>query len=875
MKYIESNFSYLRETKLKKYYDELVKAECAVERFPRISKIIIRRVVEDLLRFIAKEKNIDTNICMNTLIQNIKFNFDFLFPQEIYNKIDIIRFNGNEPVVNNNISNRIIKSPIELLEITHNILCCYLKETEPQSMIKIKDLTFTAPTTIEYDRIELKKLRKEILLRKNKIDDLRIKVIELGNQSKSIRELTNIIIATREEKVNLESMEKILVSKINRYNIELVNLDENYEMYIKGFNQLKKECYDNNELLIIKEDQLLRAELENQEVRNLIKSLEEQDREIAKQVDIIDGQLEQIRKLYESSLNKSNTYQDIIETIEFSYDDKLKTELQFQKTSVKMEVEFEDRKFNEVIAIYNRNIDDLKRKIKIFKEILSEKIKKEIKFEEFYRGFLNLDGKQLRIIYSMIVNNKKTQVDKSKELLLKKVNEQSFNDSLNERLESLKNISDDNIRLFLYYKLIKVGDVRFGSMYNKRKFINTLDRMIEKSYGILTTEKEFRTGYNKLESIVMYYLEKVMRNLKNRYSNIQIHEELIDDIFNVIRMLNSCATEIIHNKIDVKSAPDDILKAAIKKEPFAFLEIIIDFAGIELYYKICNIIFKFSQLIVKSYSSSLVNNELSLLRFLNGPFLMLVFMSSEGPILNKKQDEKLLALIVMEILIVEFNSKDKKVDLIRYDKMVELWKHKQQKYNDIFIEKQDKEHVVKLLSKERCDLEIKYNKAVGNYNELNYMYNNYNEKFKSIVLNSNKGTLLSSYAKYIGLIDKKLEAENRISEAKSKLGTFKSVLSPELWKSHSDKIRSESEIVEAEKMLILEAKNSPHFQEEYQVFEKLKKEISKAKNILDEEKHSLDEKIVSINELKNKIDELDNQLNIIKDIYVDMEEGYY
>lgn len=34
---------------------------------------------------------------------------------------------------------------------------------------------------IEYDRIEFKKFRKEILLRKNKIDDLRINVIELGN----------------------------------------------------------------------------------------------------------------------------------------------------------------------------------------------------------------------------------------------------------------------------------------------------------------------------------------------------------------------------------------------------------------------------------------------------------------------------------------------------------------------------------------------------------------------------------------------------------------------------------------------------------------------------------------------------------------------
>lgn len=68
MKYSESNFGYLREIKFKKYYDELVKVECVVERFFRISKIIIRKVVEDLLRFIVKGKSVDINICMNMLI---------------------------------------------------------------------------------------------------------------------------------------------------------------------------------------------------------------------------------------------------------------------------------------------------------------------------------------------------------------------------------------------------------------------------------------------------------------------------------------------------------------------------------------------------------------------------------------------------------------------------------------------------------------------------------------------------------------------------------------------------------------------------------------------------------------------------------------
>lgn len=58
-------------------------------------------------------------------------------------------------------------------------------------------------------------------------------------------------------------------------------------------------------------------------------------------------------------------------------------------------------------------------------------------------------------------------------------------------------------------------------------------------------------------------------------------------------MLNLCVIEIIYNKIDVKNVLDDIFKVVIKKELFVFLEIIIDFVGIELYYKICNIIFKF------------------------------------------------------------------------------------------------------------------------------------------------------------------------------------------------------------------------------------------------------------------------------------------
>ena len=51
MKYNESNFTYIKVTSLSKYYPDLSKAECACEDFPRMTKIIIRKVLESFIIF--------------------------------------------------------------------------------------------------------------------------------------------------------------------------------------------------------------------------------------------------------------------------------------------------------------------------------------------------------------------------------------------------------------------------------------------------------------------------------------------------------------------------------------------------------------------------------------------------------------------------------------------------------------------------------------------------------------------------------------------------------------------------------------------------------------------------------------------------------
>lgn len=90
MEYIESNFGYLKGTKIEKYYDHLIKAEFLCEYYPIVTKIIVRKVIEMLLRDIAQDSGMDMNLSALTLLNSIKLKSNISFSEEIYNSIEII-----------------------------------------------------------------------------------------------------------------------------------------------------------------------------------------------------------------------------------------------------------------------------------------------------------------------------------------------------------------------------------------------------------------------------------------------------------------------------------------------------------------------------------------------------------------------------------------------------------------------------------------------------------------------------------------------------------------------------------------------------------------------------------------------------------------
>ena len=191
--------------------------------------------------------------------------------------------------------------------------------------------------------------------------------------------------------------------------------------YISNFEQLRESCIEIQELIFNTESRLVKAEIQKQELKTLVMEMEEQDEIIRKTEQVLESELSAVRQIYENLVNLSIEYQDILETIEFSYDKKLHKILEGKINNLTMKISFEDRIFNENIMNYTKGIGDAKRKITKFKELINEKIKRELKYKPFYSGFLKLQDRELRIIYTIINNMKNISalISKSKDFTVK------------------------------------------------------------------------------------------------------------------------------------------------------------------------------------------------------------------------------------------------------------------------------------------------------------------------------------------------------------------------------------------------------------------------------------------------------------------------
>ncbi|WP_160683454.1 hypothetical protein [Clostridium sp. C2-6-12] len=877
MVYNESNFAYLKSTSLEKYYNELVKAEYICEYCPKITKMIIRKVAEAIVKSIGEKHNIESNVAVWKLIDNIRESSNFSFPDEIHNAIELVLVNGYEHASYYNRNKKISRHPIEVLENIHEILCWYLKNIELKKNLSIEELNFKAPSTIEYQEKEIKMIKEDISLKDNQIRNLRQKLMEVESSLDDIRKLNEIIIGIKEEKIELENIEKLLSEKLKSQKYIVAEVEKNYSLYIKKFEHLEESCKEIQELIFNTESRLVKAEIQKQDLKTLIGELEEKDDIIIKTEQSLNEELHGLREVYENLIKLSIEYEDILETIEFSYDNELHKILESKINNLTMKISFEDRIFNENILDYGKNIGDAKRKIRNFKEILNERIKKEMKYEPFYTGFLRLEGKELRIIYA-ICNSVSTLISKSKDLMLK-ASEDRFLELINKNLIELKNINDNEIKLIFYYRLVKLCQNTSGRINNRREFIHTLDNIVDKAYEVLMDKKDFKGRINKLDAINSYYLGKSIVYLKNKDVDLKISDELAEDIYNNVIAAKEIPENLdkikpYYDKLDLNNMSEKAFKSFIKAHPFEILLIMVEFEVGRNYEIIAQVIFEVEKVIVQKPALKIYGEDALGKNFFKKYFTIVIFLVKGG--INYKQQKEILPLLVNFIVIIKLMfSKEYEDDLESYNNLVELWKHKQEKYNDIFVQKEDKESELEGLIKEKNKLEENCTALSNSYEEACKSYENYTEEFKQIVMNSEKRVLLPSYMKYDDIRIKKEAAENHLNKAKDKIGTFKRLLSPEVWVDQASKLINESNMMDLEKALIEEAKQKLYFQKDYEVFAQRKEKVNEAAELLEKEKEKIKQKEIEINQAKIKIDEFNQLLSNMKNAYLDIEEGYY
>lgn len=884
MGYDEKNFLYLKGTNIEKYYDDLKTAEYIFDDYEEVTKIILRKVTEDILRNIARKHNMACNTDIDSLINNIKCNCDIKFPEKICNYVDIIRINANryESFDNYNINIDFKKHPIELLKIMDEFLKWYIKEVELQQLTEISNFTFKDPNTVSFKNNELKKIRTDISLKDTQINNLRMKIIELGSKSKSVIQLNNIIMAIKEEKSHLEGKEKLLSKSLYEQKTRILKIKEDHYNKIKKNEELKKSYKEIENLISNQEAKLVKAELENQDLKRMIKCLYEEDDSILRKEMRIKEQLEQIRKSYKTGLGFSKKYKDILNTIEFSYDEQVKKELEAQKINTEIQMNFEDKEFNELINDYEKNIIDTKRRVEIYIEILKDKLNREIRYKEFYKGFLNLSGNPLRIMYILSTNfDEKNNVAINFKDSFLKSNKDKFEEYIEQNTIKLKNISDEEIKLILYYRLIKLTNVPIKSLYNRKYFIETLDSIVDKGYEILNVNKTSKQNINILETIRRYYLEKTLINIKNicLSKNIKIENILTENIYKNIQKLSKDKIEIIYKNLHIEILSEETIKRAINDNVFGIISMIASFESIQTYKLAYNYVFIIFKIIENNYLDFKDDiNETSILDFFNEKIMMNLFMLEAKTRFNKFQikREQILLLFIMQIIIGEINFNNEDSDLKSYEKIIKAWKSKQQIYSDVYLKKKRDQEELESVSLNIKKSEINNEQLEQAYMKLIKEYEEKQEDFLKIVLNSNKIKLLPSYLQYKNL-DNSKETENmkNVKKTNNRYGVLNNIFTGEIWDKHKKNFIDNLKLDSVETLLLEEAKVSKYFKDEYQVLLDLKEKIEELKILIDKSKKELEEQRYSANVVKNKIMDCEKRLNIMKELYLDIEEGYW
>lgn len=886
----ESNFFYVKGTDLDHFYKDLKAAEdnyvddigSTVLKLGKLNEIFAKKVLSyENIEYDSSDTCTDIIYKIRTGVINTKFRDNLSEKLKIIDYMNELRVERNfeihadedkltssEYIFKRNTSSK------EMLMKMHEILKWYLIDLTKQ-ISYMDEMKFEDPSKFNIHKNEIKKKEEEIYYIKRQIEDLngllkqseQEKINNEADLEKMSRSVSRLELQKEELANRLKLYENELADirakadeEINRSRSTLNRIVNDYEKRIDTISsekeakirELRDEYNNTNEKLKEKERYLIKSEEENLKLKNEIKKLKENNEdelskkinEICAKEEAVDIQLNKLRKLYEECFNTTRKYQELLKESEKCIKRNENDKFVPQKKLIKAEIKVQDRDFDSSLNGYREKVEETKEKVEYVNEIINEKIFNSGEFKDFYKGFLEVDGDKLRLLYTMIskISMSSIIINKSKEIIFNS-KEDELMDYIERKSESLKVLSDGEIRLKIYYRLLNLCGCSAEPVYDKRRFMSALDNVINTTYSMFESRGDFDSGEDKVKSINNYCMEKVINYFMKRNIDENKPEKanLIDNIYISFSKLPYDKKEEIRTKLKLDSISEPFLKREINVNPKGFVTTVLSSGGF------------ISILLTDSFMTSIsdVNN---------------------GLILNQGQklQKQIIPLFIMQLSYLSRDLNLNKINLDNYEQMISVWRNKKSEFDNISMQVNIKDKVLNSLLKDKEENEDKLKKFKAVESSLYNTYGIKSDEFNKFVLDSEKKVHLPSYDSYSAAQDKNKEAMENIKNERQKLGLVKSIFSKEMWKNQSSRLVNDINISAIEKTLIKEATESEHFESEYSVIKKLKNDIDKTAAIINKIKSEIDDKEKRIREASLSIDELKKKSSDISREYPDI-----
>lgn len=480
------------------------------------------------------------------------------------------------------------------------------------------------------------------------------------------------------------------------------------------------------------------------------------------------------------------------------------------------------------------------------------------KYPDFYKGFLSLQGYELRVVYAFLKSLSLGSIflNKSRGIFLKSQRKE-FIKFIEKEVEELKKYPDNILKLKLYYILLKLTNTPSASVADKATFDKSLDSIVEKAYFIIEKRDAFNGKVDKLEAIVNYYLIVIINSLSAEINKDDQNKDKVSDIiYEVLRTIPLDERKIILNKMNFTDISENTIKENIRLNQVKFLNAALDCGISESSEFVIRSIFSIYVAFQKDFDFYEFRTRHDMLRAYIGPLLLVILLKE-----FKISREILVPIFVMEISISNKILRKERREKIYYNQLVEAWLEEKEKYDKILSEKNNLEKNLKEVQEERELLITNERKFVAEKdnteNAIKAQWNMFREK----VFESEEIKNFDSYEEYSRAVNQKNLIELSEEHSLKDRGFVKNLFSLDTWKYKLNKLEINKNIRLLEDKLIEQAKESGVFENELLTIRELEE-------ILADKESGLEDIRIDLKENTLKSEKLDK---LIKNNYKLME----